>query len=164
MKRIIRLSYLLLLLLPAASAFSQKYKTAEDTVNLNKQYINLQNEVTALNAKLTIAQNDLPGYQAKVNGAKDDAVDAAEASSDQASKATNGKVSDAKSAKKKANKAYDEAKDLKAAKKKLSKHENKITRYQLDIKKKQERIADLDVMRVAIFSKIAADSVLQIRQ
>ncbi|MFZ1305993.1 MAG: hypothetical protein WAT20_14010 [Ferruginibacter sp.] len=165
MKRIIRLSYvLLLLLLPAFSVFSQKYKTAEDTVKLNKQYVNLQNDVTELNAKLTIAQNDLPGYQSKVNSANDDAVDAAEASSDQANKATNGNVKDAKRAKKKANKAYGEAKDLKAAKKKLSKHENQITRYQLDIKKKQEKIADLDLMRVAIFSKISADSVLQIRQ
>lgn len=164
MKKIIRLLCFLLLLLPAVSAFSQKYKTVEDTVKLRKEYVDVLNDLADLNAKLTIAQNDLPGYQAKVKGANNDAIDAAEASSNQADKATNGKVSDAKSAKKKADKAYDEAKDLKAAKKKLSKHEDKITRYQLDIKKKQQRLTDLDLMRVAIFAKVSADSVLQIRQ
>jgi len=164
MKKNIRLLYLLLLLLPSVSAFSQKYKTAADTVKLSKEYVDVLNDMADLNAKLTIAQNDLPGYQSKVKGANNDAVDAAEASSDQADKATNGKVSDAKSAKKKADKAYDEAKDLKAAKKKLSNQEDKITRYQLDIKKKQQRLTDLDLMRVAIFAKVSADSVLQIRQ
>jgi DNA repair exonuclease SbcCD ATPase subunit len=164
MKKIIRLSLLCMLLLPVASLFSQKYKYAADTVKLNEQYLKLLNEKADLNARLAIAQNDLPGYQAKINAANNDAVDAASASSNQASKATNGKVSDARNAKRKASKAYNEAKDLEWAKKRLSKQEDKITRYQLDLKKNQERIADLDIMRVAIFTKISADSVLQIRQ
>jgi chromosome segregation ATPase len=164
MKKNIRLLCLLLVFLPSASVFAQKYKTAEDTIKLNKEYINLLNDLADLNAKLTIAQNDLPAYQAKVKGANKDAIDAAEASSDQASKATNGKVSDAKTAKRKANKAYNEAKDMESAKRKLGKQEDKITRYQLDIKKTQQRSEDLDLMRVAIFAKISADSILLIRQ
>ena len=164
MKKIIHLMCLMFVLLSSMPAFSQKYKSVEDTVKLNKEYVNLQNDMADLNAKLTIAQNDLPGYQSKVRGANNDAADAANASSNQASKATNGKVSDAKTAKRKANKAYNEAKDLESAKKKLSNHEDKITRYQLDIRKKQQRLADLDLMRVAIFGKVSADSVLQIRQ
>ena len=164
MKKIIHLLCLMFLLLPSMSVLAQKYKNVEDTIKLNKEYVNLQNDLADLNAKLTIAQNDLPGYQSKVRGANNDAADAASASSNQASKATNGKVSDAKTAKKRANKAYDEAKDLESAKKKLSNHEDKITRYQLDIRKKQQRLADLDLMRLAIFTKVSADSILQIRQ
>jgi chromosome segregation ATPase len=164
MKKIIRALCFVIVLLTSVSAFSQKYKTVEDTAKLNKEYVDVLNDLADLNAKLTIAQNDLPSYQAKVRGANKDAVDAASASSDQASKATNGKVGDARTAKKRANKAYDEAKDLESAKKKLSNQEDKITRYQLDIKKKQQRLTDLDLMRVAIFAKVSADSVLQIHQ
>ncbi len=164
MKKNIRLVCLMFLLLASAPAFAQKYKTMEDTVKMNKERVNLQNDLADLNARLTIAQNDLPAYQSKLRGANKDAIDAAEASSDQASKATNGKVSDAKTAKRKANKAYNEAKDMESAKKKLRNQEDKITRYQLEIKKKQQRTEDLDLMRVAIFAKISADSLLQIRQ
>jgi hypothetical protein len=164
MKKRIRISYLLMLLFPALSVCAQKYKSVEDTVKLNKEYVNLLNDMADLGSKLFIAQNDLPGYQSKVKGAGIDVVDAAESSSNQASKATSGKVSDAKKAKRKANNAYNEAKDLRTAKKKLSNQEDKITRYQLNLKKKQQRLADLDLMRVAIFTKISADSDLQKRQ
>ena len=69
MKTGIRLFYLLAMLLPATSAISQKYKTAEDTGKLNKEYVNVQNDLADLNAKLISAQNDLPEYQAKVKNA-----------------------------------------------------------------------------------------------
>lgn len=166
MKKSIRLLCLLMLLLPAVSVFSQKYKNVKDTGKLNKEYVNLQNDIADLSAKLIIAQNDLAGYQLKVKGANNNAVDAAAASSDQASKATNGSVKDAKRAKRRANKAYGEAKDLESAQRKLSNQEDKITRYQLDIKKKQQRLEDLDLMRVAIFAKIQVpvDSVLRMQQ
>jgi len=143
---------------------AQKYKTAEDTAKLNKEYVNITNDIVDLNAKLQIAQNDLPGYQSKARDANSDAVNAASASSDQASKATSGSVSDAKTAKRKANKAYNEAKDSRSAKGKVSDQENKITRYKLDIKKKQQRLEELDVMRIAIDTKIASDSIPQPQQ
>jgi len=158
MKKIIHLFYLLTLILPALSISAQKYKSVEDTAKLNKEYVNVNNDIADLNAKLTIAQNDLPGYQSKAKSADNDAASAASASSDQASKATNGNVKDAKRAKRKANKAYGEAKDSRSAQSKVNSQEDKITRYKLDIKKKQQRLEALDTMRAAINSKMKSDS------
>lgn len=164
MKKIIPLFYLLALVFPALSAFSQKYKNIEDTFKLNKEYVTVSNDIAELKAKLTIAQNDLPGYQSKAVDANNDAVNAASASSDQSSKATNGSVSAAKSAKRKANKSYDQAKDSRSANKKVDNQENKIARYTQDLVKKQKRLEDLDVMRSTIYAKIPAGSVPQIPQ
>ena len=144
---------LLAFLFPVVSAFSQKYKSIADTGKLNKEYVAVSNDIAELNAKLTIAQNNLPGYQLKARDANIEAVDAASASSNQASKATNGSVSDAKNSKRKADKAYSEAKDSKSAQSKVSDQEDKIVRYKLDIKKKQQRLDELSVMRGAINSK-----------
>jgi chromosome segregation ATPase len=159
MKKIIPLFYVMALLFPVVSAFSQKYKTVEDTIKLNKEYVNVSNDIAELSAKLTIAQNDLPGYQSKAKNANTDAVNAASASSDQATKATNGSISDAKTSKKKADKAYSEAKDSRSAKSNVTDQENKITRYKMDIKKKQQRLEELDVMRMAIRTKMLTASV-----
>jgi hypothetical protein len=164
MKKIIPLFYLVALVFPALSAFSQKYKKIEDTVKLNKEFLKVSNEITDLNAKLTIAQNDLSGYQSKAKDANNDAVNAASASSDQSSKATNGSVSDAKSAKRKADKSYDQAKDAKSAKKKVDDQEDKIADYKKDIGKRQQRLEELNVMRSKIYAKIPTDSVSQIPQ
>jgi len=164
MKKIIRLFYLLVMVLPAFAGYSQKYKTVEDTVKLTKEYVKVSNDIATLNAKLTVAQNDLPGKQQKVSDANSDAVNAAAASSDQASKATNGEISDARSAKRKAKKAFGEAKDLRSAKNNVSDQENKITRYKLDLRKKQQRLEELDVMRAAINAKILNSNVQPIPQ
>jgi len=158
MKNVIRLFYFTSIMLSGISAFSQKYRSIDDTANLNKEYVNVSNDIVALNAKLSIAQNDLPGYQAKAKEAYNDAANAASVSSNQANKATNGSVGDAKTAKKKAGKAYNEAKDSRAANKKVSEQENKITRYKLNIKKRQQRLEELDVMRAAIHAKMLTDS------
>ena len=50
-------------------------------------------------------------------------------------------------------------KDSRSAKNKVSDQENKITRYKLDIKKKQQRLEELDVMRKAINAKMMTDSI-----
>ena len=63
MKKNIRYFYLVALLFAALPVFSQKYKTVEDTAKLNKEYVKVLNDIADLNAKLTIAQNDLPGYR-----------------------------------------------------------------------------------------------------
>ena len=86
MKKIIRYIYLVLLICASLPGFSQKYKNIEDTVKLNKEYVKLSNDLAALNAKLIVAQNDLPGYKSKAKNANDDASASAAASSDQASK------------------------------------------------------------------------------
>ena len=164
MKKIIRYFYLVMLLCASLPGFSQKYKNIEDTVKLNKEYVKLSNDLAALNAKLIVAQNDLPGYKSKAKNADDDAAAAAAASSDQASKATNGSVKDAKKAKKRANKAYNEAKDSKSADGRVSDQENKITRYQLEIKKKQQRLEELDIMWAAINLKMQTGAVTPIQQ
>ncbi|CAN5742456.1 hypothetical protein BH11BAC4_BH11BAC4_26770 [soil metagenome] len=158
MKKNTFLLCLLILIFTVPASYAQKYKNVEDTVKLNKEYVAVSNDIADLSAKLTIAQNDLPGYQSKASKANNDASDAASSSSEHASKATNGSVSDARTAKKKASKAYSEAKDSRAAEKKVSNQENKITKLKLDIKKKQQRLQDLDIMRTAIAAKITADS------
>ena len=48
--------------------------------------------------------------------------------------------------------------------KKVSDQEDKITRYRLDIKKKQQRLEELDLMRSAINVKIQTDSIPVIQQ
>lgn len=164
MTKIFRLFYLLALVFTAPTAFAQKYKTIEDTARLNKEYVNLRNDLASLNAKLTIAQNDLPGYQSKAKDADKDADKAANASSDQASKATNGSVSDARTAKRRSKKAYREAKDSREAKSRLNDQENKITRYKLDIKKMEQRLEELDLMRIGINTKNTADSLSRLQQ
>ena len=157
MKKTIYL-FCFLSLIVSGTAYSQKYKTMADTVKLNKEHVKLSNEIVELNAKLGIAQNDLPGYQSKAKDANADAVDAASSSSDQASKATNGNVSDARTAKRKAKKAYNEAKDSRSAKNKLSDQEDKITRLNLQLKKKNQRLQDLEIMRTAINAKMVIGS------
>lgn len=101
----------------------------------------------------------MPGVQLKAKKANDEAVDAVSASSEQACKATNGNVRDAKNAKRKAKKAYHEAKDYRSAKSKIADQENKITRYKVAIKKRQQRLEELEVLRVAINSKYSTDSI-----
>src|SRR5215218_8991942 len=87
------------------TANAQVYKTTEDTVKLNKEFTEVSNDIASLTAKLTIAQNNMPGYQSKANTAESNARDAAETSSVQAGKATKGGVKEARKAKRKSKKA-----------------------------------------------------------
>lgn len=153
MKKSIYSICLLMALLTGLQGFSQKYKTVEDTVKLNKEYVKVNNDIVDLNAKLTIAQNNLPGYKSKAIAAGTDAENAAANSSNQASKATNGDIDDARKAKRRAKKAYNEAKDSRSASNNVSDQEDKITKLTLQINKKQQRLQELDVMRQAIAQK-----------
>ena len=147
-----------MLLFPALSGFSQKYRTAADTIRLNKEYLAVSNDMIDLNLKLLTAQSELPGFQSKAEAANVDASNAASASSDQASKATSGNVRDAKKAKRKAGKAYNEAKDSKAADNRVKAQKNKIDQYQAKLQKKQQRLEALDAMRAAIYAKLTVTS------
>ncbi len=158
MKKFIAIFYFLTFAFNVNYCYAQKYKNAEDTVKLNKEILNVSNEIVALTAKLTVAENDLPGLQAKVNDANSNAANAANESSNQASKATNGNVRDARNAKRKASKAYGEAKDYKAAKDKLNKQEDKINKYKSSLNKYEQRMRDLDIMKAAINAKIIASN------
>ena len=87
MKKITFLLPAVVFIMASPSAFSQKYKTAADTVQLNKEYVEVSNDIADLTSKLTIAQNNLPGYKTKAVEAGTNAGNAASNSSDQASKA-----------------------------------------------------------------------------
>lgn len=156
MKKSIQLFSFLILALSTQSTYAQKYKTVEDTGRLNLEYVKLSNEIADLTAKLATAQNDLPEYQSKATKAETDAQNAASSSSNQASKANGGDIDDARKAKTKARIAYKEAKDSRTAAKNLSEHQDKITRYNLQINKKQQRLKELDMMRAAINEKMLA--------
>src|SRR4249920_1594422 len=108
MKKYIQPFCFFILAMICQSAYSQKYKTIDDTARLNKEYVNVSNDIADLSAILTITQNNLPGYRSKAIAAETDAQHAAASSSKQATKATNGDIDDAKKAKRSANKAYDE--------------------------------------------------------
>jgi DNA-binding transcriptional regulator GbsR (MarR family) len=142
-----------LLIFSALSVFSQKYKTAADTVKLNKEYISVSNAIAELTSKLTIAQNNLPGYQTKSGDANSDAQSSAVASSKQASRATNGNIDDVKSAKKKANKAYNNAQDARDADNKEKSQDKKIANLNSQLEKKQARLRELDDIKLAIINK-----------
>ena len=129
---------------------AQKYKTASDTIKLNKEYVEVANEVAELTAKLSVAQNNLPGYHSKSEKAVHNAQETAQKSSDQAHKATNGDLDDAKSAKKKAKKALNDAEDAGDAKEDVKDQEKKIDKLTTELQKKQKKLHELEEMRTAI--------------
>ena len=154
MKKATRLVIIVLLICTSLSGFSQKYKSPDDTVKLNTEYLKLSNAIAELTADLIVAQNKLPNYQSKANDAGSDAYKAATSSSDQASKATDGSVKDARKAKKKAKKAYNEAKDARSADNNLEDQQDKIKKLSSQLDKKKERMGKLDEMRAAINAKL----------
>jgi chromosome segregation ATPase len=137
-------------LLASLPAASQKYKSASDTVKLNKEWLKMSNEIAELTAELTVAQNNLPEYESKAAKAKTDAQGTAQQSSDQAYKATNGDLGDAKSAKKKAKKALNDAEDSSDAKNDIKKQEKKINKLAAQLQKKQKSLQELEEMRTNI--------------
>jgi chromosome segregation ATPase len=154
MKKIRLLLPVLVLIMAGLPVFSQKYKDASDTVKLNKEYVKVSNEIAELTSKLTIAQNNLPGYQKKSGDAAYNAQKTAEASSEQAKKATaSGDLGDAKSAEKKSNKALDDAEDARDATGDINKQEKKIAKLSSELEKKQKRLQELEDMRSAIRNK-----------
>ena len=152
--RIYAISFFLLMF-TSFTAYSQVYKTVEDTVKLNKEFIEVSNDIVNLTAQLTVAQNNLPGHQSKANQADSDALKAAEASSVQADKATNGSVKEARKAKRKSKKAYHEAKDARSATKEVGNQDDKIASLTGQLAKKQERLDQLTAMRESINSRVA---------
>ncbi len=152
MKKIMFLLPAVIIIMLSQSAFSQKYKTAADTTKLNKEYVEVSNEIADLTSRLTIAQNNLPGYNNKANDAKADAQNTAIKSSEQSSDAVNGDVGDAKKAKRKAKKALREAKHARQASNKAEDQDKKIASLSSQLQKKQERLRELDTMRAAILN------------
>lgn len=141
---------LIVCVLAGFSASAQKYKSSSDTVKLNKEWVNVSNDIAKLTSELTIAQNNLPGYRSKNADAIADAQTSAQKSSDQAYKATNGDLGDAKSAKKKAKKALNDAEDASDTKDNVKKQEKEIDKLTTQLQKKQKQLTELEEMRSAI--------------
>jgi hypothetical protein len=132
------------------TANAQVYKTFADTVKLNKEFIEVSNDIASLSAKLTIAQNNMPGFQSRAKAADSNAQNAAFNSSDQADKATEGGVKAARKAKRNSKKAYREAKDARSANNVVENQDEKIASLTGQLAKKQERLRQLTTMRDAI--------------
>ena len=142
MKNKIYVVCFLTLLSTSFTAYTQVYKTASDTV------------IADLNAKLTKAQNNMPGYQSKANAAESTAQDAAETSSVQAAKATEGGVKEARKAKRNSKKAYRKAKNARSANNNVGDQDDKIASLTGQLAKKQERLRQLTAMRTEIDAKL----------
>ena len=144
----------IILLSVSVSVSAQKYKTPADTVKLNQEYVKVNNDIADLTAQLTIAQNNLPGYQNKATAATATAQTSATTSRNSSSRATDGNISDSKSARNDAADAYDKAKDSRSANNNVGKQDEKIRKLKADLNKKQQRLKDLDVMRAAIYAQL----------
>ena len=154
MKNKIHVVCFLTLMATGFTTYAQVYKTASDTVKLNKEFIEVSNDIADLTAKLTIAQNNKPGYQSKATAAESTAKDAAETSSAQADKATQGGVKEARKAKRNSKKAYRKAKDAQSANNDVGDQDDKIASLTGQLAKKQERLGQLTAMRASIDAKL----------
>ena len=150
MKNRIYVVCFLTLMVTSFTAYAQVYKKAADTVKLNKEFTEVSNDIASLSAKLTIAQNNLPGYQSKARTADSDAEQAAVNSSAQAAKSTEGGVKEARKAIRKSRKAYHEAKDARSANNVVEDQDDKIASLTNQLAKKQVRLNQLIVMRDTI--------------
>lgn len=103
-----------------------------DSLKRSKEYVKVSNSVATLTAQLTVAQNNLPSYQRKVEQAMAEAQTTADKSSDKA-----GNLKDAKKAKRK-------ARDAKNAKKELEAQEQKIAKLSRQLEKEQSRLQELE--------------------
>jgi chromosome segregation ATPase len=150
MKKIMFLLPAIMLVMASLSAYSQKYKTAADSVNLNKEYVNVSNDVAELTSKLAIAQNNLPGYHSRTDEAVSNAKSTAIRSSEKASNAVNGDIGDARKAKRNAKRALKDAKQAQHVNNKEEDQNDKIAKLTSQLERKQQRLEELEAMRTDI--------------
>jgi len=150
MKNKIYVVCFLTLMATGFTTYAQVYKTASDTVKLNKEFTEVSNDIADLTAKLTIAQNNKPGYQSKATAAESTAQNAAVTSSVQADKATEGGVKEARKAKRNSKKAYRKAKNARSANNDVGNQDDKIASLTAQLTKKQERLREVTDMRASI--------------
>jgi chromosome segregation ATPase len=133
-------------------ARAQKYKTAADTIKLNKEFKDITSDIAELNTKLTAAKNKTSGYQDKTDKTSQDAQTAAEQSKEQAAVAAGGNIKDIKKELKKAKKANNDANDAKDAANDQKANEKEIKYLNAQIAKKQSKLDELTKERGAIMS------------
>ena len=134
------------------NASAQQYKTAADTLKLNKEYSDVSLDIAKLNLKLSEAQNKTSDFQSNSVATAQHASNSAQQSKTDASTATNGNLNDAKTAMKQARKANNQAKDAKNAKDDEDKNIRTIKELKEKISDKQQVLAELDSQRAAIKS------------
>lgn len=132
------------------TASAQKYKTAADTLKLNKEYSEVSLYISKLNIKLLEAQNKTSGYQSKSSSTAQDANSSAQQSKSDATTATDGNLRDAKTAMKTARKANNRAKDAKSAKDNESDNVREIKKLNEKIAEQQAVLTKLDKEKAAI--------------
>lgn len=143
----ITLLFSVILIIAATNGFSQKYTKPSDTLRLNQEYLQVTSEIAQLSSKLTIAQNNLPGYDSRADKATSNAQASAQASNDMASTATDGSIKDARREKKRANTALHKAKYARHANNEEKDQKKKIASLSAQLEKKQQRMQQLDAMR-----------------
>jgi hypothetical protein len=129
---------------------AQEYKTAADTLKLNKEYSDVSLEISKLNVKLAEAKDKTAGYDSKTLYTAQSATNSAQVSKTDASTATNGNLADAKTAMKQAKRANNDAKDAQNAKDDQSDNVKYIDKLTAKRQKKQLELADLDRQMAAI--------------
>jgi len=138
----------------AQTASAQKYKTADDTVKLNKEYGEVTLDIAKLKANLVEQKNKTYNFQTKSASTAQDAASSAQYSKETAATATDGSVSSAKKAMKQAKKANKQANNAKNAKEDQEDNVKKIADLQEKIEKKQAVLTDLDKQRADIMQRI----------
>lgn len=143
------------------SAFSQKYKALADTLKLDRESLDVTNDIVKLKAKLEIAENELPVLKTKAVTAHEDAKKAAEESSKQAARAAKADLDELKEADKKASKALKAGYAAQSADNDVIDMEAKIVNLKGKIVDKQKRIKELQNIRTSITSviRVTADPV-----
>jgi predicted nucleic acid-binding Zn-ribbon protein len=136
------------------TVFAQKYKTAADTVNLNRAYGVVTLDISKLNSDLIEEQNKTPDFNAKSALTAQNAFSSAEYSKQTNSIAMNGNLDDAKTAMKQAKKANNQAKDARNAKNDQVNNLKKIDRINEKIAKKQAELVDLNGQKADIITKL----------
>lgn len=139
------------------TAFAQKYKTAADTIKLNKEYGEVTLDISKLKSNLIEQQNKTSGYESKSTSTNNDAVSSAQNSKEMASTATNGNVSDAKKAMKQARRASNDANDARDAKNNQANNIKKINKLNEQITKKQAVLDDLAQQKATILAGLNAN-------
>lgn len=129
---------------------AQKYRTAADTVKLNREYVALTNSIANHTAELTSAKNYMPKYQSRATNAENDAQSMAAKSSDQASRAKDGDIRDMKKAKRESRRALRDARGARTAENRVEGQDKYISKLTSKLAKEQERLQELEAMRMAI--------------
>jgi len=142
------------------TVFAQKYKTAADTIKLNKEYGEIALDIAKLNTNLIEQQNKTAGYQSKATSTASDAATAAQNSKKTAATATDGSLSDANAAMKQARKANNDANYALDAKNDVANNVKEIIKINEKIAKKQAILAYLAQQKATILSSSTSSSSL----